>query len=366
MLLKTPVPDSNEFGFVNTIEKVLDLRDVEVEGEDEDDAFCAVCSRDVTTEGNEIVLCDGPGCANAYHQQCLDPPLRLVPEGEWFCPKCEAATRTGGTALVAASHARAGASELAASAAGARPGRQFTKMTLAALALGLPYDAGVVRHTRESLAELVQMAPDMEDESDVDDVAMGGAALAPAAVNAEEEAVKAEETAPAAAPSGGEGAGEGMAAEEAGAVTRHATPIPATKAAMETLSIIKAEEAEAEEAEAEGKAKAEAERPSRSSSLAALEAEEMRMAAVESQTQAALAVAEAEAKAEAAKVARAAAAEAQARALQAKAEAEAKAAKARGKLAGDFRASILSQVFSGAEVARRDEAALRELINATV
>ncbi|KOO30291.1 hypothetical protein Ctob_007293, partial [Chrysochromulina tobinii] len=62
----------------------------------------------------------------------------------------------------------------------------------------------------------------------------------------------------------------------------------------------------------------------------------------------------------------------------AKAEAEAKVAKARGKLTGDFRASILSQVFSEAEiareeeaasvaeVARRDEAALRELINATV
>ena len=31
------------------------------------------------------VQCDYP-----YHLKCLDPPLDAVPDGEWFCPECEA------------------------------------------------------------------------------------------------------------------------------------------------------------------------------------------------------------------------------------------------------------------------------------
>jgi hypothetical protein len=30
-----------------------------------------------------------PQCDFPYHLECLDPPLSAVPEGEWFCPKCE-------------------------------------------------------------------------------------------------------------------------------------------------------------------------------------------------------------------------------------------------------------------------------------
>ena len=30
-----------------------------------------------------------PQCDFPYHLECLDPPLSEVPEGEWFCPKCE-------------------------------------------------------------------------------------------------------------------------------------------------------------------------------------------------------------------------------------------------------------------------------------
>ena len=29
-------------------------------------------------------------CDYPYHLKCLDPPLDAVPDGEWFCPECEA------------------------------------------------------------------------------------------------------------------------------------------------------------------------------------------------------------------------------------------------------------------------------------
>ena len=35
-----------------------------------------------------LLLCDGPACEAAWHQQCLDPPLAEIPTGDWFCPKC--------------------------------------------------------------------------------------------------------------------------------------------------------------------------------------------------------------------------------------------------------------------------------------
>ena len=34
--------------------------------------------------GKWVEQCDFP-----YHIECLDPPLTAVPDGEWFCPKCE-------------------------------------------------------------------------------------------------------------------------------------------------------------------------------------------------------------------------------------------------------------------------------------
>ena len=53
------------------------------------DWCCHVCGRASSTEPNVILLCDGEGCDDAYHLQCLDPPLAEVPEGNWFCPTCE-------------------------------------------------------------------------------------------------------------------------------------------------------------------------------------------------------------------------------------------------------------------------------------
>ena len=197
MLLKTAVPDSNEFGYINTIEKVLDMRDIEVEGDDEDDAFCAVCARDVTCDGNEIMLCDGAGCNGAYHQHCLAPPLLVVPEGDWLCPKCrakEAGDEGGGGAAAAIGTPQqqpgrngSGAAVLWPNnpsaplpiAATSSSQRRHTKLTLAAIAAGLPYEAGVVRHTKDSLAALVQLPYDEMDEMGAEEEDAGEAVAPP-------------------------------------------------------------------------------------------------------------------------------------------------------------------------------------------
>lgn len=32
--------------------------------------------------------CDGKGCKRSYHVSCLDPPLKAVPVGVWYCLAC--------------------------------------------------------------------------------------------------------------------------------------------------------------------------------------------------------------------------------------------------------------------------------------
>lgn len=44
---------------------------------------CELCDN-----GGELIVCDY--CNNAYHCECLTPPLTNIPNGEWFCPRCEA------------------------------------------------------------------------------------------------------------------------------------------------------------------------------------------------------------------------------------------------------------------------------------
>ncbi len=36
----------------------------------------------------DLLLCDGHACEQAYHTHCLDPPLTDVPAGKWLCPAC--------------------------------------------------------------------------------------------------------------------------------------------------------------------------------------------------------------------------------------------------------------------------------------
>lgn len=43
--------------------------------------YCRVCF-----DGGELLLCDG--CPSAFHVDCLNPPLKDIPEGEWLCPRC--------------------------------------------------------------------------------------------------------------------------------------------------------------------------------------------------------------------------------------------------------------------------------------
>ena len=42
---------------------------------------CEVCGY-----GGNLLCCDE--CVRAFHFGCLDPPLKSVPEGDWFCPYC--------------------------------------------------------------------------------------------------------------------------------------------------------------------------------------------------------------------------------------------------------------------------------------
>ena len=56
--------------------------------------MCAVCGQDeVSPESNALLLCDGidttgAPCPKTYHQFCCTPPIKTVPEGDWFCPDC--------------------------------------------------------------------------------------------------------------------------------------------------------------------------------------------------------------------------------------------------------------------------------------
>lgn len=42
---------------------------------------CEVCN-----DGGDLLCCDG--CINAYHLHCIQPPLKEIPEGLWYCSAC--------------------------------------------------------------------------------------------------------------------------------------------------------------------------------------------------------------------------------------------------------------------------------------
>ena len=43
--------------------------------------FCRVCR-----DGGELLCCDR--CPSSYHMHCLIPPMTVIPEDDWFCPRC--------------------------------------------------------------------------------------------------------------------------------------------------------------------------------------------------------------------------------------------------------------------------------------
>ena len=44
-----------------------------------------MCSRDASA--GTILICDN--CDDEYHMGCLDPPVFSVPDGDWYCPRCD-------------------------------------------------------------------------------------------------------------------------------------------------------------------------------------------------------------------------------------------------------------------------------------
>ena len=51
-----------------------------------EDVPCMRCAGTDSIEPNFFVLCDG--CPLGMHLQCMQPPRRSVPTGDWFCPNC--------------------------------------------------------------------------------------------------------------------------------------------------------------------------------------------------------------------------------------------------------------------------------------
>jgi hypothetical protein len=51
---------------------------------------CMTCGIAEETEADAILLCDGEGCENCQHLQCVKPQLARVPEGSWFRAACVA------------------------------------------------------------------------------------------------------------------------------------------------------------------------------------------------------------------------------------------------------------------------------------
>ena len=50
------------------------------------DTSCCICEEGEEEDGADMILCDG--CERGYHLDCLKPPLKEVPKGEWLCPAC--------------------------------------------------------------------------------------------------------------------------------------------------------------------------------------------------------------------------------------------------------------------------------------
>lgn len=45
---------------------------------------CIICG--TSDKRSDIIICDR--CDRDYHYACLKPPLKQVPSGDWYCPKC--------------------------------------------------------------------------------------------------------------------------------------------------------------------------------------------------------------------------------------------------------------------------------------
>ena len=71
---------TDEYRLVKTVIRAEKRDNNAAVQEGEPDA-CVICD-----DGGELLICDG--CDREYHRECLDPPLRSVPEGHWECDEC--------------------------------------------------------------------------------------------------------------------------------------------------------------------------------------------------------------------------------------------------------------------------------------
>jgi len=87
-----------------------DATDAESSDEDE---FCRVCGK--ADNDSALLLCDGQGgrCNAPYHYYCVG--LECVPDGDWFCPPCEA-SRAAPLAVAAATNSNCQKTSVSASA----------------------------------------------------------------------------------------------------------------------------------------------------------------------------------------------------------------------------------------------------------
>jgi transposase InsO family protein len=51
------------------------------------DLACVVCGDKESLRGNPILVCGG--CERGWHKLCIQPPLRRLPRGDWFCTTCQ-------------------------------------------------------------------------------------------------------------------------------------------------------------------------------------------------------------------------------------------------------------------------------------
>ncbi len=48
--------------------------------------FCGCITCHYKHLASQLLICDG--CNREHHTFCLSPPLKTIPEGNWFCPDC--------------------------------------------------------------------------------------------------------------------------------------------------------------------------------------------------------------------------------------------------------------------------------------
>ena len=53
------------------------------------DIACEICAR-TDSDPTPMLLCDK--CDKGFHTTCIDPPLSVVPKGDWYCPNCVQST----------------------------------------------------------------------------------------------------------------------------------------------------------------------------------------------------------------------------------------------------------------------------------